>query len=338
MGKTLVHAVDYREKPEAYSLIMSKYDEGSGQWQYKGIVVEPEKLKAAINAGKIKVDNIEVSKGELVGTTGSLNRFKANHRNGIPNIVILSEIRLNNPEKRLVGYRVARGGKVSAVKIADLLDYCDKFRDKFKNILSKLEVFPIQNAMYVPATEGKAACIRAYNEGQFFVEYYTYHKPENAKPAEPKKNAVETKKLSDYFTEAQIKELHLGKTHGVNFKLYANPKLSAEQMAEVRKALEDGVDPSSYTDPSFDVKSMKAYRIQQKYGVDINEFVNPEYNHLQIIELSTAYISGVDVRKLADPKKTADDMAKERVELESKLWNECPVSIIDQIDALVWED
>ena len=237
-------------------------------------------------------------------------------------MVILSELRIEK-NNRLVGYKVATyDGNIRNVKVSDLIGYCSRVSKE--SAVRKISIYPIQNAIFVEATGLVGAHIKGYTQDQFLIEYLSVNKPQNASPAKVDRaeNKKQISKLNELFTEAQIKELKLGKKNGVDIRVYGNNKLSAQQMKEIRLALENKVNPRPYADPSFTPDAMHAYRIQSKYGVDISIFINPEYNKEQIFELSTAYLSGVDVAKLADPKKSANAMAKERIEMETKLWNE----------------
>ena len=209
-------------------------------------------------------------------------------------------------------------------KLGDVLNFCAKALSKSQSQDPKSVPVPIQNAIYVEAKDGKSAHLKSYVAGQYIVEYIDIKKPTNATPAkvDEQTNQKQISKLNELFTPDQIEELKLGKQHNVNIKVYGNNKLSAPQMREIRLSLESGINPKHYSDPSFKPDCMKAYRIQTKYGVNISQFINPEYNVEQIFELSTAYLSGVNLQKLADPKKPATQMAKERIEMETELWKQ----------------
>ena len=311
-----------------YRILMYKYDDTNGKWAFNKAEVPEEAVVKAINAGKISIKNAQVNAGKLVGVTGMLERFTKGAEIGHRPFVILSELRASNTGK-LLGYRIATYDfKVRSIKLSDMLSACARINNRMRD--ARADGVPIQNAMYIEATEGIAAHIKGYRENQFIVEKLTVNTPSNTAPAKVNMNDNNRKleKLNELFTKEQIHELKLGKEHGVNIRVYGNNKLSAAQMKELRKALEDGINPSQFADPAFKPDTMRAYRFELKYGRDISSFINPEYNKEQIAELSTALLSGVNIAKLADPSKSAIQMAKERIEMESEIWKESDVSVV----------
>lgn len=281
-----------------------------GEWQYNQQVANEQALIKALNEGKIKLDNAAVSNKGIKGTTGELSRFEAD---GFNPMVVMSEILTDG---KTIGYKLATyTGKVTNVRLKDVLAYCARVNGKGA---------PLQNAMYVAEKDGKTAHIRAYPGQKFMQENIERKRSTEAKPAviDKASNAKQVSKIEELFTPAQVEQLRIGKSHGVDIKIFGNNKLSANQMKELRLALEDGVNAKAFADPAYSVPAMKALRINAKYGVDITYFVNPKYNAEQIFELSTGYLSGVDLTEFSDTSLSANDMAKKRIYLESKLWNE----------------
>lgn len=330
------HIVGIREAngTKVYSVLLSQYNPNtSPNWKFSFENVPEQNLMAAMKAGKVALYNAKVEGGALVGTTGALSRF--NPKDPIPNtpVVVLSEIRVDDTSDRLIGYRIATGnGQVKAIRLNDMLSFCMRITKAAKQRDSK--AVPIQNCMYVADSVQKKGTIRAYVEGQLIVERVKINKPNNAAPAkvDTEGNKRQITRLEEMFSKEQIRELKLGKQHGVNIRVYGNNKLSADQMKSLRKALESGVDARAFADPRFTSESMQAYSVNAKYGVDISSFINPEYNPAQIYELSTAWLEGIDISKMADPKMSAEDMSKLRIELEMQLFGDNVVDVVDIIN------
>lgn len=303
----IVVGIDESQAGKNYRIVL--YNRSGDNCQYQTQMLNEAQLIQGLSRGQIVLDNVEFANGKIKGKTGELSRFKAK---GFHPIVILTEI---VAEDNTIGYRVASyDGKVKAVRLKDILAYCERVNANGA---------PIQNAMYVPEHGSNKAHIRAYPYQQIYKEVIQRNKSAIAQPAkvDTKTNKSKISKLEELFNPEQIKQLRYGKSHGVDIKIYGDPKLSAKQMEQIRIALEKGVNARLFADPAYKVDSMKALRIQMQYGVDISYFMNPEFNAEQIFELGSAYLSGVDVAQLADPKMSAKDMSKKRIYLESKLWD-----------------
>lgn len=302
-----------------------------GKWQFKKGKLSEQGLRDSLANGNLRLSNAGLDEsGKPFGTTGSFERFKN------PNcMVIISEIRTGDGTERVVGYKVAfPSGDVKNLRVGDVHKICT-------NAINHGAV-AIQNAQFVAETKDKAAYIRGYLKDQFIVEHLAFTKPSNVKPAEPVKADTEKlsalDKLKKIYTEDQIKQLADGKRTGVDIRVYANPKLSAPQMAEIKKGLQRKVESGLFASPEFSVESMAAYRIEMEGGVEVRNFINPEYTADQIFELGTAVSHGVDIKTLADPKKSANDMAKERIELETKIFSDQRVSIFDILANTTFDD
>lgn len=305
----IVVGIDENQGSRNYRVLL--YQRSKDDCQYATKMMTEAILIQNIQNKQLILDNVDVVNGRLKGKTGELSRFKAK---GFHPIVILTEI---VADEMTIGYRVVNyDGKVKAVRLKDILGYCNRVN---------LNGAPIQNAMYVPenGNGGREAHIRAYPGQTFYKEIIQRSKSPVATPAkvDRKANQKQISKLEELFNQAQIKQLKYGKAHGVDIRIYGDNKLSADQMEQIRLALESGVNAQPFADPAYSAEVMKALRIQAKYGVDITYFINPKFNVQQIFELSSAYLSGVDVAQLADPSMSAKDMSKKRIYLESQLWN-----------------
>lgn len=307
----IIVGIDTSNNVNDYRII---YFDRSNMDNYRKIAVIETDLIKILREGKIKLDNAALVDGKIKGTTGDLARFK---NSKMHSMVLLSEIVADD---KVIGYRLASyDGKVSKVRIKDVLAYCARVSSYGT---------PIQNAMYVSEKEGQRAHLRAFPGQTFYRETIQRNKTKVAQPAvvDKKNNEKQVSRLEELFNAAQIKQLKLGKAHGVDIRIFGNNKLSADQMKELRLALEDKVNAKAFADPAYSSSAMKALRINAKYGVDITYFVNPKFNAEQIYELSTGYLSGVDINEYADPSLSAKDMSKKRIFLESELWSEVEAS------------
>lgn len=309
-----------------YRLLIYAYEQNN--WSFSKFATDEANLINLIGKCQLDVRNVTIrlknGKYELEGRTGSLSRFNQSTGKGeYKPVVILSEIQ--DLHGVVLGYKIVKNdGIVSNVRLQALLSHCSR--------ANKAKLIPIQNAMFVPAEDGTAH-IRGYVENQFIIERMNIGKRETQEAkVDTKQNKKNTSKIEQIFTPDQIKELLLGKEHGVNYKIYGNPALSAEQMKQLRKALEDKVNPSKWADPEFSADVMNTYRIQTKYGVDVSTFIHPKYSTAQIIELSTGLLDGIDISQMGDYTVSCEEMAKRRIELTADLWKEIKVSVIEQAE------
>lgn len=329
-----------QNKQKVYSVLLSKYNPGTEKpWSFSFERVPDKVLINALRSGKLTLANAVLNKSgtELTGSTGSLSRFTPKIPINNTPVVIISELRTDDSD-RLIGYKIATSnGSVKNIKLMDMLSFCDRITKTAK--ANGSDAVPVQNCMYV-ADGDKRPTIRAYNAGQLIVEHIHTAKPKNTAPAKVDTNAnkKQISKLEEMFNKAQIEQLRLGKQNGVNIRVYGNNKLSAKQMEAIRKALESGVNAVPFADPSFSADAMTAYALNDKYGVDISTFINPKYNKEQIFEISTAWLEGLDISSIANPDIPADDMGKIRVELETKIFSDSVVDIIDIINRYGYKD
>lgn len=320
-------------KTVIYNVLLNQFNSETKQWKFSREQVEESVLIHAIINNKVDIQNAQVNRMTLTGRTGGLNRFTPNVPIGIQPIVIIAELRRSD-NLGLLGYKIATSkGEVKNIRLKELIGFCENFVKAANSKHS--DAVPIQNAMFMPNSDGASAYIRPYIKDQFMIESIEVHRPGNVVKAEPNKDAnKQLSRIEEIFSKEQIEQLKLGRQQGVNIKIYGNNKLSADQMKELRIALVNGIDPRPFADPRFKPDAMKAYRIAAKYGANIRQFINPAYDRFQISEIYTAQLSGCDISLLADPSMSATDMAKKRIEMESKLWREEDVKVIDIINRL----
>lgn len=304
----LIVGIDKQQENTVYRVILM--DKGG----FSRKIVGEAELVNVMASGKINILNARASGSRVKGTTGDLKRF--NNGKNRP-LVVVSEIKSN---ETLLGYKVADyNGVVKNVKLQELMNYCDK--------VSKQGGVPVQNCMYIPEKDGQKAHLRSYPGYKMPVERIERKKSANAKkPKVVDKTAEAKSKLEQIFTKEQIRQLQLGKQENVNIRIYANPKLSAEKMEVIRKALKDGLHGEWIADPAYDIKVMKYLVADMKYGVDVSYYLNPEYNLEQLRELGSGFIAGVDVSKYADPSLPVSKMIQIREELEREIWKEDTVN------------
>lgn len=304
--KGFIVGIDKDKNRTLYRLV---FIGGNGANFRRQMATEQDLIKA-LASKKVHLLNATLENGKLKGTTGDLKRF--NNGKNKP-FVVISEIKAGD---KVLGYKVANyNGAVTNVKLADLMSYCEK--------TTKAGGVPVQNCMYVGDKDGQRAHLRSYPGYTLPVEKIERKKSANAKKPETVDKATNAKnKLETIFTKEQIKQLQLGKKNNVNIKIYANPKLSAEQMEVIRKALESGLHGEWIADPAYKVEVMKYLVADMKYGVDVSYYLNPEYSLEQLRELGSGFIAGVDVSKYADPSMSVDEMVRIREELEREVWKE----------------
>lgn len=313
----IIIGVDKTNDTKKFHLMQfSKQGDGLNDWEFNQGKVDEDQMARVIastkNAEGTFVLNAKLVNGKVVGSTGSLDRFDASGQQS----VIISAIVSNSGE--LKGYKVANREKgVKNVAAKDLISHCNRMSKSYPNRA------PIQNAQFVAAQGGKEAFIRSYPDGDFIQEILVTKKNPHAAPAKPDTAtaAKNVNKLDELFTKEQIKQLGLGKKHGVNIRIYGNPALSAEQMRVIRGILEDGNNGKLVADPAFKVKALELYRVEMRNNKRISEIINPAYEPEQVLQLSLGQIAGVDIAVYSDPKYNANQMAEIRMRLEKNIWS-----------------
>lgn len=97
--------------------------------------------------------------------------------------------------------------------------------------------------------------------------------------------------LAGKFDLNQLKEMTLGKQHGVDTAIYTSPEISAEKMRTARMLMEMGtkVDPQMLE--VYDEGQLEEIRLGEKYGLNTSLYMNPELSaddmkHLRMLELA----------------------------------------------------
>lgn len=287
-------------------------------WRFvKDTISERELIRRYSQPG-IEWVNVVVENGKVKGKEASLSRFTDGGHSMKPYTIIAQ---VTNGE-RLLGYLMSDcAGNVKRVPIRDALELAYN--------MHKNGLVPIQNAIYVPADDNKRAFIKSYPNSPFFEDIIRKSAAvPNTVNEEARENMKATEKnisVLDIFTKEQAKELKIGKDKGVNFKLYANPKLTPKQMEILRKGLEHKVPDkiiSVLSNGKFDEMQIQFYILDSENGLDITSYIDPRYSIAQIEEISNAYELGLDISKLTNPKLSPDDMADIRERMQRDIWSD----------------
>jgi len=267
------------------------------------------------------IRNVGIENGKLKGTTGSLDKITySNNEKQTSMLIVLKELVYGGENGNTCGYTVADTlGNVRNVKSDEVINYCKQY--KKSNVKSV-----VQNMILVEQDD--ITFLRRYIQDNPSIRVLS--KVSNV-PIKKDKEEVVHKNIEDYFNKDQIKQLSLGKEHGVNFKLYAKPKLSAEQMEILREALEDKLDISLINTSKMPAELMGQYAFELKMKRDIRKYLGYDYTVAQLVQLSVGYINGVDISKYRDPKISAEEMTQLRVRAEAEIYGERNVAIYKKV-------
>ena len=316
MGVLAIIGIETIGNQKLYRLLdmdINKTGDGQYNWKFRALRETEESIVKALRTNK-SINATVNKQGKLVGSPASLDRFK-----GSNSLVILSVIKTQ--DERIVGYKICSfNGSVKNIPIKELLAHCRR--------VTKQGGIPLQNAIYVAETDVRDEHIKSYPNQEFITEIMRVNKNKAArqKKVDTRKHAeaLKSSRLEDIYSKEQIRELRLGKTSGVDIKLFANPALSWEQMKVIREALERKIkNVRLIAFPEFDVQCMKFYVAELAGGVDIRNFLNPKYNLGQLGELSLAYELGLDLNKVGDG--SVQEMAENRMRLQNNFWSEVAV-------------
>lgn len=301
------------DKGKIYRLLVTSKE--NGEVIYKAGDILGQDLKNKMIHG-LKIENAAVVKGEIVGVTGSLERFRGKGINSP--FVIISEIRHVNGN--ILGYRVVNlSGTVKSIRLNDVIKYCREITNRGG--------LPLQNGAFVEGFQDIKPHIRSFKTEGFPREIIGSRVKQVNKPIMEKKEVGD--RLSERFNKEQINELMAGKISGVDIRIYADERFSAEQMRVVREGLEKGIRAEIYADPRFSVKQMIRLKVENGLGYDVLAYANPEYSLGQMTQIKLGVISGVDTDLYANPKTTASEMEQIRVRLENGIWCDCEASKLD---------
>lgn len=279
-------------------------------WRFECKMLNEQQIINSLQAG-LKWLNIELKDGKIKGSTGALSRFESKiHK---PYVIISQLI---NSENKLLGYKVAGyDGSVKNIPLKEMLAY--------GNRITKANEIPVQNAIFVPADGEKKEHYKSYPEHPFFIEKIPSKKNNSKQKRVPiKENSKTLSKLEEIYSKEQLVQLKLGKEHGVDIRIYANPALKPNQMTVLREGLEQKINIKPIAFPEYNYFAMRYYLDCLKNRIDIRPFLNPEYNIGQLSELSLAAELGLDITKMCNPKLSPNDMAEIRERLERQIWKD----------------
>lgn len=307
---------DKANKTNRYRMVLARVtDKGKGRfdWQFKCEMAYENDIIAGRYRGCV-LWNAKVENNKVVGKHASLNRFKENRR--MPAKVIISQI--VDEKGAIKGYKVAGyDGSVQNIPLKQMIAYGKK--------MNEIGEVPVQNAIFIPETDGKKAHYKNYPESNFISELIPMKKNENKYAEKPtrvnyKENEKSLNRLEEIYTRSQIEQLRLGKNHGVDIRVFANPQLSSEQMKVLREALERKINVRILANPEFTPDAMAWYADDIKMGLDVKQYLNSKYKLSQIAELSLAAEQGLDISQMANVEYSSQQMAEIRVRMENQIW------------------
>lgn len=317
--KAVVFDVAQFKGQNVFKVLKYKYSvvNNEPKWEERSYIMAEKDLVKAINQYGIEFINVQTKNDRVIGRGAALNRF-SNQK-----AVVIGVMTINGAKgDKVIGYRiVTRDGTIRAMKLADVIKHADNAA------ADGIALF--QNAIYVPGKSNtQTAFLRAYTEGDFIVERHIY--TTKAKQVVDVQNvqtdlggkAKTTKSINEIYTEAQLKELRIGKKEGLPIRIYANPKLQAKQMAKLRMALEKRINPQRFASPQYSPEKMQFFTVQLLRKNRINEYLNPEYDYSQLIRLAQAVELGLDVQRIKDPKMTAQEMDDEIIHMELEAYRQ----------------
>lgn len=280
-------------------------------WKFECKILNEKQVIETLSKG-LKYINIELKDGKIKGSTGALSRFESKQHKPC---VIISQ--LVNSENKILGYKVASyDGSVKNIPLKEMVAY--------GNRISKGNCIPVQNAIFVPAEGDKKEHYKTYPNSSFFIEKIPSKKNAESrqKRVQLKENGKTLNRLEEIYTKEQLVQLKLGKEHGVDIRVYANPALKPNQMTVLREGLEQRINVKPIAFPEYDYYVMRYYLDCLKNKIDIRQFLNPQYNIGQLSELSLAAELGLDITKMCNPKLSPNDMAEIRERLERQIWKD----------------
>lgn len=316
MKTSIIVGIDKNNDTKSYRVMLVQVNQKAEKqydWNFQcKMVTEPQMINYLTTGNKCLNAGLSKDGRSIKGTCGSFDRF--DNRVNRP-YVILSQIQ--STDGKTLGYKIANyDGGVKNISIKEMLAY--------GNRISKAGGVPVQNAIFVGADEDKKAHYKSYPDYNFLIEVLPTK--ENKHTEVKKVNVTENKKtlnkLDEIYSKEQIEQLKIGKSNGVDIRIYANPALSAEQMEILRKGLERKLNVRPLAFPYFKPNPMRYYIEELACGSDIRKYLNKDYDIHQISELSIAVEQGLDISKMANPKLKADEMAEIRERLERKIWKD----------------
>lgn len=323
MSKTIgiLVGIDIAGTQKAYRVLLATIsptqEDKQYNWKYSCKMMSEDSIIQSLTNRDTWL-NVKLDNGKIKGSTGDLKRFdNVQHRP----YVILSQI--INSDNKIIGYKIANyDGKVASRPIKEMIAY--------GNRATKQGYVPIQNAIFIPADDNnKSAHFKSYPNSPFIEEKIITKKNEYAdkRRVNTQSNTKSLNKLEEIYTPEQIQQLKLGKQHGVEIRIFANPGLSALQMKILREGLEQKVNVRPFAFPDYSVDAMRYYILELKTGMDIRQYLSSKYSIAQIAELSIAADEGLDLSKMNDPELSIRQMQERRIRLENNVFHDEDVSV-----------
>ena len=270
---------------------------------------------------QVKFLNFKLKDKKVLPVGYSFEVFK--REKAKPN-VLLNEVR-SEETGALLGYTVyvTDSSKVANIDLARLMPVVKKYQE------SGLKL--IHNAMYIFATEGKKEYLKQFIEGS--IPSRSVKTGQNTKvDAEKAKLDSNAKKESaaSKFTAEQMAVLRKAHNEGVNYKKFAKPELSPEQMEMLYEIEKLGRLDSRYLAfPRYSREVLEFYYSELKLKDDLSCFVETrngkrvmasEYNIAQMYQIRLGSLMGIDYHRYMNPKLSVREMSNIREALESNLW------------------
>ena len=318
----IVVGIDSNGSHKAYRVLIATISPKQGEekqynWKFECKLM-PEAQVIQLLQKKVNWLNIKLENGVVKGSTGDLKRF--NNQQHKPYVIISQIV---NSDDKIIGYKIANyDGGVKSIPIKEMIAY--------GNRTIKQGNIPIQNAIFVPASEdNKTAHYKSYPGSPFIDERIVTRKNKYAdkRRVNTSNNSKTLNKLEEIYTPEQIKQLKIGKEHGVDIRIFANPALESAKMKVLREGLEQRVNVRPFAFPDYTIDAMRYYILELKTGMDIRQYLNPKYSIAQIAELSIAVDEGLDVSKMNDPELSVRQMQERRIRLENNVFHDEDVEV-----------
>lgn len=225
----------------------------------------------------------------------------------------------------LIGYTILRhDGRHIRIKLGDAIRLACEAK--------QMGCVAFQNYMLVSETREKKAHLRSFN-GVAVTDFILQESVSKIDPSRLKRAEVvpEAKDKENALDNEQLKQLKLGKEHGINYRAYMNPKLSGEQMKWIRIIAESGFNPAYLAFPEYSVDSLKFYVTDYKQGADIRYYLSPKYNPAQLFQLSLGVVEGVNIKEYKNPNISSLEMEEIRNRLSTQLWKDVRCQIESKV-------
>lgn len=225
----------------------------------------------------------------------------------------------------LIGYTIVRhDGRYLRIKLADAIRLACEAK--------QMGCVAFQNFMFVGETKDKKAHLRSF-PGVVINDFIIQESVSKVDPTKLRRAEVvaEGREEKESLDNEQLKQLKLGKEHGINYRAYMNPKLSGAQMEQIRLIAEAGFNPAYLAFPEYSVESLKFYVTDYKQGADIRYYLSPKYSPAQLFQLSLGVVEGVNIKEYKNPNVTSLEMEEIRNRLSTQLWKDVRCQIDSKV-------